>query len=93
MYSKISNSIRESILELRIYSDSPKHIMSICFKTVSLYRGYEERAQILPQPGGALQRNEAGEVRTIASFQHHLRVLRVAAGKEANSSVTLVKSV
>ena len=52
MYSHISNSIRESILELRIYSDSSKLIMSICLRSVSLNRGCEERARILPQPGG-----------------------------------------
>jgi len=51
MYSKISNSIRESILALRTYSGSSKLIISTCLKTVSLYRGCKERAGILPQPG------------------------------------------
>jgi len=44
MYSKISNSIREITLELRIYSGSSRLIISIGSKTVSLYRGCEERA-------------------------------------------------
>jgi len=62
MYSKISNSIRESILALRTYSGSSKLIISICLKTVSLYRGCKERAATFQR--GVLLRDFRSEVGT-----------------------------